>query len=158
MNQLNAVYCGTCGASLPMTPPVAQPYAAVAALDYAGFWRRFVALLIDGIVLGIGWYVLRFVSWIEGDALGYVLRFALTWLYHAGLESSAHQASLGKMLLGIRVTDESGRRVSFARASGRHLAKVLSALILLIGYVMAAFTARKQALHDLIAGCLVVRR
>jgi Tfp pilus assembly major pilin PilA len=74
------------------------------------------------------------------------------------MESSVQQATLGKMALGIRVTDGQGRRVSFGRATGRHFAKLLSGLILLIGYLMAGFTVRKQALHDMIAGCLVVNR
>jgi uncharacterized RDD family membrane protein YckC len=79
------------------------------------------------------------------------------WICFAGLESSRRQATLGKLALGIRVTDLAGRRVDFARASGRHFAKVLSSLCLLVGFVMAAFTRRKQTLHDIVAGCLVVR-
>jgi uncharacterized RDD family membrane protein YckC len=69
--------------------------------------------------------------------------------------SSRRQATLGKMALGLRVTDLYGRRISFARASGRHFAKIISGMILLIGYIMAAFTHRHQALHDMIAGTLV---
>ncbi|MDX6593454.1 MAG: hypothetical protein QOJ13_2650 [Gaiellales bacterium] len=67
-------------------------------------------------------------------------------------------ATLGRRALGIKVTDVEGNRITFARATGRYFAKILSALTLLIGYIMAAFTARKQALHDLIAGTLVVNR
>lgn len=72
------------------------------------------------------------------------------------MESSPTQATLGKMTLGIIVTDTEGKRVSFGRATGRHWAKIISGLILFIGYFMAAFTSRKQALHDIIADCLVV--
>lgn len=84
------------------------------------------------------------------------LFFAGGWIYEAGLESSSKQATLGKMALGLRVTDKYGRRITFARASGRYFSKLLSR-ILMIGYIMAGFTARKQALHDMIAGTLVVR-
>lgn len=69
--------------------------------------------------------------------------------------SSARQATLGKMALRLRVTDLDGNRISFGRASARHFAKYLSGLILAIGYIMAAFTERHQALHDMVAGTLV---
>ena len=79
-------------------------------------------------------------------------------LYYPLMESSATQATLGKQMLGIVVTDESGHRISFGRALGRYLAKSLSLLTLLIGYLMAGFTSRKQALHDMAAGTLVIKR
>ena len=79
------------------------------------------------------------------------------WLYFAIMESSTWQATIGKRLFDIRVTDLHGRQISFWRATGRHFGKNISALILSIGYIMAAFTDRKQALHDLMAGCLVLR-
>jgi uncharacterized RDD family membrane protein YckC len=81
----------------------------------------------------------------------------VNWIYEASLESSSYQATLGKMALGLKVTDLEGRRISFARATGRHFAKILSGMILLIGYIIAGFSTRKQALHDMIAGTLVVR-
>jgi len=61
------------------------------------------------------------------------------------------------MALSMKVTDLQGNRISFARATGRHFAKYISAMILLIGYIMAGFTERKQALHDMITGTLVRR-
>jgi uncharacterized RDD family membrane protein YckC len=73
------------------------------------------------------------------------------------MESSSRQATVGKMTLGLKVTDLAGRRISFARASGRYFAKYVSSMTLLIGYIMAGFTERKQALHDIIAGTLVIR-
>ena len=85
-----------------------------------------------------------------------LLTTALTWLYFAFCESSAWQATVGKLALGIRVTDMQGARISFPRALGRYLAKYLSAIILGIGFIMVAFTRRKQGLHDLIAGTLVL--
>jgi len=80
-----------------------------------------------------------------------------SWLYWALFESSAWQATLGKRMVGIRVTDLQGQRISLARASGRFFGKLLSAFSLLVGFAMAGFTEKKQALHDLLAGCLVVR-
>jgi uncharacterized RDD family membrane protein YckC len=74
------------------------------------------------------------------------------------MESSSWQATLGKKILGLRVTDLAGNRITFARASGRFFGKILSGMILGIGFLMAGFTARKQALHDILAGCLVLRQ
>jgi uncharacterized RDD family membrane protein YckC len=73
------------------------------------------------------------------------------------MTSSSKQGTLGKMVFRLRVTDLNGARISFARATGRFFAKILSGMILNIGYIMAGFTERKQALHDMIAGTLVVR-
>ena len=84
------------------------------------------------------------------------LVIVLAWLYGALMESSRYQATLGKMVLGIVVTDMNGQRVSIARATGRHFGKWVSSLILGIGYLMIAFTEKKQGLHDIMAGCLVV--
>jgi uncharacterized RDD family membrane protein YckC len=81
-----------------------------------------------------------------------------TWLYFALMESSAKQATLGKAMIGVIVTDADGSRISFGRASGRYFAKFVSVITLMIGFIMAAFTKRKQALHDMMAGCLVIRR
>jgi uncharacterized RDD family membrane protein YckC len=83
------------------------------------------------------------------------LSFVLNWLYFAVLESSSMQGTLGKKALGMIVTDLDGAPIGFGRATGRYFAKILSALIMMIGFVMVAFTARKQGLHDLIAGTLV---
>ena len=75
------------------------------------------------------------------------------------MESSEHQGTLGKMALGLTVTDMQARPVSFARASGRFFSKMITGMIpLAIGYIMAGFTEKKQALHDIIAGCLVLRK
>ena len=79
------------------------------------------------------------------------------WLYFALMESSARGATLGKMALGLRVTDLNGNRIGFGRATGRYFGKIVSTAIFGIGFIMAAFTQQKQALHDIMAGCLVVR-
>jgi uncharacterized RDD family membrane protein YckC len=89
--------------------------------------------------------------WILGGVM-----FIIQMLYFAIMESSSKQATLGKMVLGIVVTDYEGRRISFGRALGRNLAKIISQVILFIGYLMVAFTEKKQGLHDMIASTLVV--
>jgi uncharacterized RDD family membrane protein YckC len=130
---------------------------------YAGFWRRFVAWLLDGLLLSL--VTLPFTLQFGGDAAAEAARTSVAgtistvvgWLYYALMESSAKQATVGKMALGIIVTDLEGRRIGFGRATGRYFAKILSALILGIGFLMAAFTERKQGLHDMIAGTLVVK-
>ena len=133
---------------------------AVPAAGYAGFWRRFVAVLIDGLIVSI---VLIPLALVFNDpdqqrTIYSPISTVVNWLYFALMESSARQATLGKMALGIVVTDLEGNRIGFGRATGRYFAKILSALILLIGFIMAAFTAKKQALHDMIASTLVVKK
>jgi uncharacterized RDD family membrane protein YckC len=130
---------------------------------YAGFWRRFVAWLLDGLLLSL--VTLPFTLQFGGDAAAEAARTSAAgtistvvgWLYYALMESSAKQATVGKMALGIIVTDLEGRRIGFGRATGRYFAKILSALILGIGFLMAAFTERKQGLHDMVASTLVVK-
>ena len=86
-----------------------------------------------------------------------MVTIAASWLYEALMESSSYQATLGKMIFGMKVTDLYGNRISFARAMGRHFAKFLSGMILCIGFIMVGLTERKQGLHDLLAGTLVRR-
>jgi uncharacterized RDD family membrane protein YckC len=130
-------------------------------MEYSGFWRRFVAYLIDSILLSIVfWLLVLILGGIGGDGgivVGYVLGLVLIFGYYAYMESSERQATVGKIALGIKVTDLNGQRVSFGKALGRNLGKIISALILYIGFIMAAFTEKKQALHDIMAGCLVVK-
>jgi len=87
------------------------------------------------------------------------LSIVASWIYSAYLESSPNQGTLGKMALGLIVTDLQGRRISFGHATGRFFAKIITGLIPLgIGYMMAGFTEKKQALHDMIAATLVLRK
>ncbi|MDX6534177.1 MAG: hypothetical protein QOF68_1921 [Gaiellales bacterium] len=168
------MYCRNCGAQIPEGAQFC-PSCGVAAVDspdergfagatdwsagpptsYAGFWKRAAAFLIDAIILAVPNAIILAAL---GRSSGDLVVLVLDWLYFAYQESSEAQATLGKRALGIKVTDVEGNRITFARATGRYFAKILSALTLLIGYIMAAFTARKQALHDLIAGTLVVNR
>jgi uncharacterized RDD family membrane protein YckC len=185
----------------PMTPgyaaPAPGPYANPVGyytptptyMPYAGFWARFGAAFIDGLIISLPFTV---VGWALAAAYGQppfgnqnygpggygtygrggpptqdpvytVLSLAINlaslvagWLYEAMQTSGPHMATIGKRALGIRVTDIDGQRISFGRATGRHFAKILSGCTCLIGYIMAAFTERHQALHDMIAGTLVV--
>jgi uncharacterized RDD family membrane protein YckC len=175
---------GGSGAVSPHAGVGAIQYATNVA--YAGFWLRLVAHIIDGVIIGMGMMALLVpIFFLMGGAAmlqslprhggqpnpavlaGFLmLIFSLAgvavigqWLYNAYLESGEKQATWGKQALSIYVTDLSGNRVSFGRASGRFFAKIISGLIPLgIGYIMAGFTERKQALHDMIASCLVLRK
>ncbi len=151
-------------------------------VTYAGFWWRFLAIIIDGIAVGIVQQIIimPFIGLMgisifnasqNGGMMGEEsallmmaaiipmigLSFFINWLYFAFMESSKLRGTLGKMALSIRVTDMNGDRISFARATGRHFGKILSGMIFMIGYIMAGFTAKKQALHDMLAGCLVIK-
>jgi uncharacterized RDD family membrane protein YckC len=149
-NETFARFCQSCGTDLSAVTPT----AAVAVATYAGFWKRLAALLIDSVVVSVASGVISAAT----IGVGTVSIFVLPWLYEALMLSSEKQATLGKMALGMAVTDLNGSRITFARATGRHFAKWISALILGIGFLMAAFTERKQALHDMIAETLVVNR
>ncbi len=132
---------------------------------YGGFWLRFVAYVIDSVILNIVVFIISFVVGLgmgptggeTAQVVASVIGIGLAWLYFAFQESSEAGATLGKRALGLRVLTGDGQRISFGRATGRFFAKFLSAVILLIGYIMAAFTERKRALHDMIADTVVVR-
>lgn len=157
-------------APLPAPPPI-TPAIRPAPTIYAGFCKRFAAVVIDIIIVWIATYNIGlmfgyFYGVVFGTVLpraglvvgGNMINIICWWLYCALLESSATQASVGKMALGIKVTDLNGSRMSFGRATGRHFAKIISILIVFIGFLMVAFTPRKRGLHDMIAGCLVVNK
>ena len=140
---------------------------------YGGFWRRVGAYLIDvillaivgsilGGILGFGTAVTMAPGAMPDDVLlsqvmsaNNLLSIALGIAYFAGMESSSFQATLGKKALGMVVTDLAGNRISLLRGIGRYFAKILSAIILCIGFIMVAFTGKKQGLHDMLAGTLV---
>jgi uncharacterized RDD family membrane protein YckC len=199
----DTAFCQSCGSpvtrtSLVTAPAAApalavSPHAAVGAIvyatnvTYAGFWLRFLAYLIDGVILGLAlmiflvplFFLMGGVALLETlprhaengfDPAQFAGVFSLIsllsgawlilgWLYYAYLESGEKQATWGKQILGLYVTDLAGNRISFGRASGRFFAKIISGLVpLWIAFIMAGFTERKQALHDMIASCLVLRR
>jgi uncharacterized RDD family membrane protein YckC len=182
----NAPLAAPSGAALAI--PVAAPNLAPGspARAYAGFWLRFLAYIIDamilsvfafpiligaGMAMGVGTAITSlprnrdpFETGFPPVFIGFFSMIVLvailgTWLYHALLESSEWQATAGKKILGLEVTDLAGARVSFARASGRHFAKIITGVVpLAIGYIMAGFTEKRQALHDMLASCLVLRK
>jgi uncharacterized RDD family membrane protein YckC len=209
-------FCHKCGqpvvggAPLAQTPPAppatyaAQPaapqvYAGQSAPVYArppqqygGFWIRFVAYFVDGLIIGIPLGIILVVAItvfglgsfatlsslpnnpdpeqvrtqlipIIFAAIGSYAIFILgaivvSWLYFAALESSERQATFGKAIFNMRVTDANGNRLSFGHASGRYFSKIITGMVpLFIGYIMAGFTEKKQALHDFIAGTVVIK-
>jgi len=141
---------------------------------YAGFWRRAGAYLLDELIMLVLIIVIAVLVVVPtvflvtflgreldsdrySDLVGSLIAIPVAWLYPTLLESSKLQATLGKRLLGMRVTDEHGARVSFGRANGRYWSKFLSSILLGAGYIMVAINPRKQGLHDRIAHTLVVR-
>lgn len=162
-------FCHKCGAALSSgvdsneqrnawSPSKAtiQPKAPQAYSDiYASFWARIGAYVIDYIVF----VVISFAAGAAlGEGAGLLAMFVAVFLYDVLMVSSSLQGTVGKLALGIKVTDLAGERISFARSVGRFFAEWISALTLCIGYVMAAFTEQRQTLHDKIAGTLVVRK
>ena len=166
----------------PQRVVVAQAHPA-----YAGFWRRAVAYMVDILILssifGIvgSLYPMVFMTFPDPNAppvpgpgdpavqaflqsiprfttAGFLFLFVMMWVYYAFFEASAWQATPGKRLLKLYVTDLAGRPINFWRASLRYFGRKISELTFLIGYFITGFTPKKQALHDLIAGCLVLRR
>jgi uncharacterized RDD family membrane protein YckC len=168
------------GVSAPIPNPAppysatAVPYQTITGVRYGGFWIRVVAAIVDGVIirvvvapvgmifggLGLAGSMTgiphRGLALLGGGVTAIVALFG-SWLYEAFMESSSYQATLGKMIFGMKVTDLNGNRISFERATGRHFAKWLSAITLFIGYIMVGLSERKQGLHDLIAGTFVLR-
>jgi len=171
------VAVATAGAASGYPAPVGYPVAQ-AGVGYGGFWIRVVAAIIDFLVVRVVLFPFKALFGLGGLAAGgfggfhrglslpylifgggvlAILTIGASWLYEAFMESSSYQATLGKMAFGMKVTDLYGNRISFARATGRHFAKIISGMILGIGFIMVGFTERKQGLHDMIAGTLVWR-
>ncbi|MGH8634459.1 MAG: RDD family protein, partial [Burkholderiales bacterium] len=129
-------------------------------LEYAGFWSRFAALIVDNaivMIFGLALLIAAAFVGVDAVAIANLAFIVVSILYWPLMESSGRQATIGKQLLGIQVTDANGARLTFVRALLRNLAKILSSLPFGLGFLLAAFTARKQALHDMITKCLVVR-
>jgi uncharacterized RDD family membrane protein YckC len=142
---------------------------------YAGFWLRAVAYLIDSAIVSFPLLLVgsfnpsKFIIFPDPNTtsrlafpqltpLAIALVIPIVWLYYAIFEASPWQATPGKRVLRLYVTDLNGRPITFARATIRHFAKMISSLTFMGGYIIAGFTEKKQALHDIIASCLVLRR
>ena len=167
-------------AAIPPPPVYYQPVPV--GVQYAGFWLRVVAYFVDTLVLAplglIGFAILGgtvlanlgrlqeggepdpavIMSLVGAYALTIAISVSAAWLYHAFMESSKYEGTLGKKAMGLRVTDMNGNRISFGRASGRFFGKLITGMTMGIGYAMAGFTEKRQCLHDMIAGCLVVKK
>ncbi|GAB3102484.1 RDD family protein [Lysobacter terrae] len=171
--------------SSPYAPPRAtvsagSEYVAGGEVVYAGFWKRFAANFIDVFVIGIVTWIVQMIvmagfgvsatlsarsdpsammagAGLFGMLLGmFLIPLAMQAVYYAWMHSSSRQATLGKMAVGIKVTDDDGQAISFSRGIGRYFATIISSLTVGIGYIMAGFTERKRALHDMVASTLVV--
>lgn len=176
-----AKFCHVCGSPIDMAAePTAPDFITLRARDpqlvYAPVWRRALASAIDVSllitvvlpgVIAFFWVVELATSFLGMDpedgrflaGIAAVLLFATAdWLYHAIMESRPRQATLGKQFMGLKVTAADGDPLEFGQASGRHFGKYLSTFGLFVGFLMACFTRRKQALHDIIASTLVLRR
>lgn len=129
-------------------------FAPRPAIKYGGFWIRVGAYLLDAILLVIVQLILQ--QAMDSPTQASLASAVLGWLYFAGCESMMG-GTPGKLVLGLRVTNMAGGNISFLRATGRYFAKILSGIILMIGYLMIAFSGNKQGLHDKIAGTLVVK-
>lgn len=176
-NETGANYCSQCGNQLPKIINVETTAAKLSAQNivsvefYASFWKRLAALILDFLVLIPGYFIVLMmyaktmgiqISLSEALKLTYptaaFIGAFLSWLYYAILESSEKRGTIGKIVLGIEVVDLQGNRISFARATGRYLGKLVSLSTFYVGYIMCAFTKRKQTLHDMMASCLVVNK
>ena len=157
-------------------PPLRQPTVSAplgvqvgvqGEFELAPFGKRAGAIIIDGLILSMGnWLIdrvaLEFVanvlgSWERAGITLALLELVIGWLYFVLLETSQKQATLGKMLVEIKVTDINGNRLGFGQATGRYFSKMISMIILGVGFLFPLWTPRKQALHDIIAGTLVLR-
>ena len=138
---------------------------------YAGFWWRVLAYILDSLIMSMIFFPLGFVIGLVMVGSGFDenspamplvnlgtngVSILAGWLDHACLESSSWQGTIGKKVLGLRVTDMNGNQINFGRATGRDFGLVLSGMICFIGFLMVAFTEKKQGLHDLLAGTLVL--
>jgi uncharacterized RDD family membrane protein YckC len=168
------------GGAFPLPPEEARhgkaeelPEQSRRHLRPAGFWLRFVALFVDGILLQVLNYGLMaalgiamgFGGTIESPDAPYAflvvavsVSFILPTAYFVLMEASGMQATLGKKLVGLKVTDLDGRRLSIGRSAGRTFAKILSGITLYVGFMMAGWTQKKQGLHDMVASTLVIRQ
>ena len=129
--------------------------------NYAGFWIRFGAIFLDGLILLVANSLIVYLMTGSIVSPGFfslpqLMTIIMGWLYFALQERGPAQATLGKRALGLKVTDLNGNRISFGRATGRHFGKWLSAIILLIGFLMMVWSEKRQTLHDMMAGTLVL--
>lgn len=174
----DAQFCQRCGNSLWSRPSVIAVPAVTSVLAaptgprYAGFWVRTLAFFLDWLLLSMAGYAslpmvgsalafahMRLGVPVPGRLARISAALAIAWIYRAGMESSRFQATVGKAILQLKVTDLAGRAISFSQASFRHICRSLvGGLTLGIGLAVAGFDLRKRGLHDKLAGTLVLYR
>jgi len=163
-NQDGATFCAACGTKISNSGNASMLGATSAS--YAGFWIRVGAYCIDVVVLLIPILLISSLLKLSESSpseagvtklLEFFFNVMVWWIYMAVLNSSAWQASVGKKVLGLKVVDKNMNRLTFGRASGRYFAEFVSALPLGIGYILGAWTKKKQCLHDLIVGTYVIK-
>jgi len=178
------MFCSNCGHEMPQSRRFCSecgteqsPNASMTTEvpSYAGFWIRVAASVVDSLLsMALSVLIVLPLSFAlgismassgygdsahgAGSVLGWIIGMIVGWLYYTVGESSTWQASVGKKLLGLKVTDLDGQQISFGKANARYWSKILSSLLLAIGYLMVAFSEKKQGLHDRIADTLVVHR
>ena len=113
---------------------------------YAGFWHRFLAYLIDFIILAVIYFVLTLIP-----VIGWIIGIFFGWLYFAIQHSSSKRSTLGMRALDITINDENLDKIGFWRATGNYLVVGISVMIIFIGLIMIGFTSRKQGLHNLVS-------
>lgn len=173
-NGAGAAFCRICGVRMvPVIPECVERSPAgddrAPQVEYAGFWLRFGAYLIDSVLLLIvdGLLAVPAVLFVENwegaevtvAALGwYIAVLIIAVAYFTYFESSTAQATPGKRAVGIFVADRDGNRITGFRAFGRYWARVLSFMVLYLGVLLIGFTDQKEGLHDILAGTLVYRQ
>jgi uncharacterized RDD family membrane protein YckC len=173
--QIGPVYVPQSAQPPDVIPAIHELSALPPRPAFAGFWLRAVAYLMDTIlvslVLGLiaSFYPSTFIKFPDAATpsltslpqltpIAFAITMTATWFYYTLFEASVWQATPGKRVLRLYVADLNGQRVTFARAAARNFAKIISSLTFLVGYLVAGFTEKKQALHDILASCLVLRR
>lgn len=129
-------------------------------MRYADFGTRLGAYLLDGLIFGMPMGILNTITGFMGEEINLLFSLLIlvaSFMYFAGMESSEKQGTFGKQIVGIKVVDMNGDRVSFGKATGRYFGKMLSGFFL-IGYIMVGFTEKNQGLHDIMAGCLIIHK
>ena len=124
-------------------------------MEYGSFGARLVAKILDAFIVAIPVHLVCGLFGISPE-VAQVIHIGVFVYYDAHFVSSESQATLGKKVMGLKVTNTEGGRLSFGRAAGRHFAEWVSGALLCIGYFVYFFTERKQTLHDLIVDSVVV--
>jgi uncharacterized RDD family membrane protein YckC len=176
--QIGPVYVPPSVQPTVVEPTISEVSAFPQRPVFAGFWLRAVAYVIDTVLISLfggliaSFYPATFIKFPDAAAaaanpltslpqltpVAFAITLSITLIYYTVFEASGWQATPGKRVVKIYVTDMHGQPLTFTRAAARNVAKIISSLTFLVGYLMTGFTAKKQALHDLLASCLVLRR